>query len=167
MKSHLLKLHPLKVKCTKTQLLRNTRNITSKTKTSILKNTHVDFAISLPLKKWEKETELTLLVLGNKQGCKYHSKCRHCWKKFGIPKEISIGQKKRQRTCFSEQVKYFDMRSIISYCPGISKLYNIETHPQVFQDCKILSCTSLHTSVLTSPLRDLFATLLVSKHKPA
>lgn len=36
-----------------------------KAKTSILKNTHIDFTVSLPFKKWEKETELMLLVSGN------------------------------------------------------------------------------------------------------
>lgn len=57
------------------------------------------------------------------------------------------------------------MRSIISYCLGISKPYNIEIHCEAFQDCKILSSISLHTQFLTSPLRDLFATFLVSKSK--
>lgn len=31
-------------------------------KTSILKNTHIDFTVSLPFKKWDKVTELMLLV---------------------------------------------------------------------------------------------------------
>lgn len=34
-------------------------------KTSILKNTHIDFIVSLPFKKWDKVTELTLLVSRN------------------------------------------------------------------------------------------------------
>lgn len=39
-----------------------------KTKISILKNTHTDFTIGLPLKKWGKETKLMLFVSWNKQG---------------------------------------------------------------------------------------------------
>lgn len=36
-----------------------------KDKTSILENTHIDFTVSLPLKKWDKKTELMLLVSAN------------------------------------------------------------------------------------------------------
>lgn len=36
-----------------------------KDKTSVLENIHIDFTVSLPLKKWDKETEPMLLVSAN------------------------------------------------------------------------------------------------------
>ena len=45
--------------------------------TPILENTHIDFAVSLPLKKWDKKPELSYLFQQINVARKYCSQSRH------------------------------------------------------------------------------------------